>query len=67
MSERFERWKELAAQCLREQDPAKLAALAHEMNLALNDKGGYLNPPRQERASAPPCSAAHTAALVPER
>jgi hypothetical protein len=32
MSEHFERWKELAALCLREQDSAKLAELASEMN-----------------------------------
>jgi hypothetical protein len=35
MSQNFERWKELATLCLREQDSAKLAELATEMNLAL--------------------------------
>jgi hypothetical protein len=38
MSENFKRWKELAALCLREQDPAKLAQLATEMNLVLAGK-----------------------------
>jgi hypothetical protein len=36
MSENFERWKELAARCLSEEDPAKLTELASEMNRALN-------------------------------
>jgi hypothetical protein len=38
MSKRFERWKELAARCLGEQDPAKLTELANEMNLVLTQK-----------------------------
>lgn len=38
MSKSFERWKELAALCLREKDPAKLTELASEMNLALAQK-----------------------------
>jgi hypothetical protein len=39
MSKKFERWKELAARCLSEQDPAKLTELANEMNLVLTEKG----------------------------
>ena len=46
MSGHFERWKELAALCLKEQDPAKLTALANEMNLALTQSAPYLTPPR---------------------
>ncbi len=38
MSRKFERWKELAARCLSEQDPAKLTALANEINLVLTDR-----------------------------
>jgi hypothetical protein len=38
VSKHFERWKELAALCLREQDPVKLSELAQEMNLALQEK-----------------------------
>jgi hypothetical protein len=38
MSKKLERWKELAALCLIEQDPAKLTELAREMNLALAQK-----------------------------
>jgi hypothetical protein len=38
MSQKFERWKELAARCLSEQDPAKLTALANEINLVLTEK-----------------------------
>ena len=38
MSKKLERWKELAARCLGEQDPAKLTELAAEMNLVLADK-----------------------------
>ena len=45
MSESFERWKELAARCLGEQDPAKLTELANEMNLILTQKTPYLDPP----------------------
>jgi len=47
MSGHFERWKELAALCLQEQDPAKLTALANEMNLALTQNAPYLDPPRR--------------------
>jgi hypothetical protein len=36
LSKNFERWKELAALCLIEQDPQKLTELASEMNQALN-------------------------------
>jgi hypothetical protein len=35
VSKNLERWKELAALCLIEQDPAKLTDLAREMNLVL--------------------------------
>ena len=45
MSKNFERWKELAGRCLGEQDPAKLAELAGEMNLVLTQKTPYLDPP----------------------
>jgi hypothetical protein len=45
VSKHFERWKELAALCLREQDPAKLTELANEMNLALTQKTSHLDPP----------------------
>jgi hypothetical protein len=38
VSKKFERWKELAARCLGEQDPAKLTELANEMNLVLTQK-----------------------------
>jgi hypothetical protein len=38
VSKNFERWKELAARCLGEQDPAKLTELAKEMNLILAQK-----------------------------
>ena len=44
MSKRFERWKELASLASREQDPAKLTELAHEMNLVLTQKTSYLDP-----------------------
>jgi hypothetical protein len=46
VSKNFERWKELAAQCLGEQDPAKLTELATEMNLVLNQKTQNLDPPQ---------------------
>ena len=45
MSKNFERWKELAARCLGEQDPAKLTELANEMNLILAQKTAYLDLP----------------------
>jgi len=45
VSKNFERWKELAAQCLGEQDPAKLTELANEMNLVLTRKTPQLDPP----------------------
>lgn len=35
MSKNFERWKELAFLTSKEQNPAKLAELAHEINLLL--------------------------------
>jgi hypothetical protein len=41
----IERWKELAALCLKEQDPAKLAELAREMNLAIAQKTPTIKPP----------------------
>ena len=43
MSKKFERWKELAARCLGEQDPAKLTELANEMNLVLTQKTAHLD------------------------
>jgi len=45
VSTKFERWKELAARCLDEQDPAKLTELASEMNVVLAEKTLRLNPP----------------------
>ena len=45
MSKKFERWKELAFLTSREQDPAKLTELAHEINLVLTQKVNYLDPP----------------------
>ncbi len=48
MSQQFERWKKLAAQCLCEQDPAKLTELANEMNLVLTQTTPYLDPPLHE-------------------
>jgi hypothetical protein len=53
MSEHIERWKELAALCLREQDPAKLAELASEMNrvMATNTTNTPLDP-RSEQLEA---------------
>jgi hypothetical protein len=45
LSKRFERWKELASLTSREQDPAKLTELAHEINLVLTQKIPYLDPP----------------------
>jgi hypothetical protein len=44
VSRNFDRWKELAARCLGEQDPAKLTELANEMNLILTQKTPYLDP-----------------------
>ena len=48
MSINFERWKELAVLCLREQDSEKLTELANEMNRALMQKTPYLAPPQRE-------------------
>jgi hypothetical protein len=45
MSKKFERWKELASLTSREQDPAKLTELAHEINLVLTQKIPRLDPP----------------------
>jgi hypothetical protein len=45
VSKRFERWKELASLASREQDPAKLTELAHEINLVLTQEIPYLDPP----------------------
>jgi hypothetical protein len=45
LSKKFERWKELAARWLGEQDPAKLTELASEMNLVLTQKTPGLDPP----------------------
>jgi hypothetical protein len=43
VSKNFERWKELATLCLREQDPMKLMELAKEMNLALTQRTPILD------------------------
>ena len=48
MSKQFERWKELASLTSKEQDPAKLAELASEMNLVLTQKTLRLDPPLRE-------------------
>jgi hypothetical protein len=45
VSKTFERWKQLASLTAREQDPAKLTQLAHEINLVLTQKTPYLDPP----------------------
>ena len=45
MSTKFERWTELASLTAREQDPAKLTELAHEINLVLTQKVPDLDPP----------------------
>ena len=45
MSKKFERWKELASLTSREQDPAKLAELAHEINLVLTREMPNFDPP----------------------
>jgi hypothetical protein len=42
VSKKFERWKELASLTSKEQDPAKLTELAHEINLVLTQKIPYL-------------------------
>jgi hypothetical protein len=47
MSRSFERWKELAAMCLCEQDPARLAELANEMNLVMARKTPQLDSDRE--------------------
>lgn len=44
MSIKFERWKELAALCLGEHDPAKLTKLATEINLTLTERTPQLDP-----------------------
>jgi hypothetical protein len=38
MSDNFERWRALAARAVKEQNSAKLAELATEMNLVLKQK-----------------------------
>ncbi len=45
VSKNFERWKELAARCLGEQDPEKLTELANEMNFVLTQKTPCLDLP----------------------
>jgi hypothetical protein len=45
VSKNFDRWKELAALCIGERDPAKLTELANEMNLVLTQKTPRLDPP----------------------
>jgi hypothetical protein len=44
MSKHFERWEELAALASKEQDPAKLTELAHEINLVLTEKNVVSRP-----------------------
>jgi hypothetical protein len=44
MSKHFERWKQLAALTAKEQDPAKLTELAHEINFVLKQKTPYIPP-----------------------
>jgi hypothetical protein len=44
VSKTIERWKELATRCLDEQDPARLAELANEMNLVLTQKTPRVDP-----------------------
>jgi hypothetical protein len=51
MSKQFEQWKELAARCLGEQDPAKLTELASEMNRVLTQKTLHLDPPLHAASS----------------
>jgi len=48
VSKHFERWKELASLTSKEQDPAKLTELAHEINLVLTQRTPYLDPPLRE-------------------
>jgi len=48
VSKHFERWKELASLTSKEQDPAKLTELAHEINLVLTRRTPYLDPPLRE-------------------
>jgi hypothetical protein len=45
VSQEFERWKEFAARCFGQQDPAKLRELASEMNFVLTQKTPHLDPP----------------------
>jgi hypothetical protein len=51
VSKKFERWKELASLTSKEQDPAKLMELAHEINLVLTQKIPYLDPPQHAAGS----------------
>jgi hypothetical protein len=37
--------EELAARCLKEQDPEKLTEIASEMNRVINQKAPILDPP----------------------
>jgi len=48
VSKHFERWKELASLTSKEQDPARLTELAHEINLVLTQRTPYLDPPLRE-------------------
>jgi hypothetical protein len=48
VSKHFERWKELAALTSKEQDPAKLTELAHEISLVLTQRTPYLDPALRE-------------------
>ena len=52
MSKHFEQWKQLAALTAKEQDPARLTELAHEINLVLTQKTSYLYPPSSLRETA---------------
>ena len=51
MSQEFERWKEFAARCFGQQDPAKLRELASEMNFVLTQKTPHLDPPLRAAGS----------------
>ncbi|MGA3194700.1 MAG: hypothetical protein ABSD39_06810 [Terriglobales bacterium] len=48
MSKKFEQWKALVSLTAREQDPAKLTELAHQINVVLSQKTPYLDPAVRE-------------------
>jgi hypothetical protein len=49
----FERWQQLSALALKEQDPEKFTELAREMNLALTQKTASLDPPLSSSRRSP--------------